>query len=54
VLTACVSTLDTAVIKEYETDYLNLIEKSQLSEDKKKELAEIGSVSIMSTAMWTK
>ena len=54
VLTACVSTLDSEVIKDYETDYLNLIEESQLSEDSKNRLAEIGSVSIMSTAIWTK
>ena len=46
--------MDPEVIKAYEKDYINLVKDSQLSEDKKNELAEIGFVSIMSTAFWTK
>ena len=42
------------MIKAYEKDYINLVRNSQLSDDMKDDLVDIGSVSIMSTAFWTK
>ncbi|MCI5720627.1 MAG: hypothetical protein MR294_09525 [Bacteroidales bacterium] len=53
-LTACVSTMDSEGIKAYEKDYINLVRNSQLSDDMKDDLVDIGSVAIMSTAFWTK
>ena len=51
-LTSCAASLRPNKVKPYERDYMSIVCASEISDEKKMELMDVGSVAIMSAAYW--